>query len=147
LQLFANEDQLARAILKEDWPQKRSGKPIILPYASLGGLFKGRDEFLKELHASLSRGRGRKAIVGSALYGLGGIGKTRAAVEYAWAHQDDYTALLFAIAETPEALTTQRVTADSYFSVAYFHSRVHDHFKATIDHALSVKRHRVSVRL
>jgi tetratricopeptide (TPR) repeat protein len=101
---FANEDQLARAVLKEDWPKKRTGKPIALPYSSLGGLFKGRDEFLKELHASLSRGSGRTAIVGSALYGLGGIGKTRAAVEYAWAHPDDYTALLFVIGETPEAL-------------------------------------------
>jgi hypothetical protein len=101
---FANEDQLARAILKEDWPKKRTGKPIALPYPSLGGLFKSRDEFLKELHTSLSRGSGRTAIVGSALYGLGGIGKTRAAVEYAWAHQDDYTALLFVIAESPEAL-------------------------------------------
>jgi tetratricopeptide (TPR) repeat protein len=101
---FANEDQLARAVLKEDWPKKREGKPIALPYPSLGNLFKGRDAFLKDLHASLSRGSGRTAITGSALYGLGGIGKTRAAVEYAWAHQDDYTALLFVIAETPEAL-------------------------------------------
>jgi tetratricopeptide (TPR) repeat protein len=101
---FANEDQLARAVLKEDWPKKPAGKPISLPYPSLGGLFKGRDEFLKELHESLSRGSGRAAIVGSALYGLGGIGKTRAAVEYAWAHEQEYTALLFVIAETPEAL-------------------------------------------
>jgi tetratricopeptide (TPR) repeat protein len=77
---------------------------ISLPYPSLGSLFKGRDAFLKDLHASLSRGSGRTAIVGSAVYGLGGIGKTRAAVEYAWAHQQDYTALLFVIAEKPEAL-------------------------------------------
>jgi tetratricopeptide (TPR) repeat protein len=76
---------------------------ISLPYPTLGSLFKGRDEFLRDLHASLSRGSGRTAIVGSALYGLGGIGKTRA-VEYAWAQQQDYTALLFVIAETPEAL-------------------------------------------
>ena len=101
---FANVDQLARAVLKEDWPKKREGKPIALPYPSLGSLFKGRDAFLQDLHASLSRGSGRTAIVGSALYGLGGIGKTRAAVEYAWAHQDEHTALLFVIAETPEAL-------------------------------------------
>jgi hypothetical protein len=109
---FANEDQLARAVLKQDWPKKRTRKPIALPYSSLGGLFKGRDEFLKELHASVSRGSGRTAIVGSVLYGLGGIGKTRAAVEYAWAHQDDYTALLFVIAETPEALgaTSRRLS-------------------------------------
>src|SRR5262249_42245559 len=32
-------------------------------------------------------------------------------------------------------------------SAAYFHSCLHDHFKASIDHALSVKGHRVSVRL
>jgi Domain of unknown function (DUF4062) len=101
---FSNEDQLARAVLKEDWPKKRAGKPIALPYPPLGSLFKGRDAFLNDLHASLSRGSGRTAIVGSALYGLGGIGKTRAAVEYAWAHDHDYTALLFVIAETPEAL-------------------------------------------
>jgi tetratricopeptide (TPR) repeat protein len=82
----------------------KSASIIALPYPSLGSLFKGRDEFLKELHASLSRGSGRTAITGSALYGLGGIGKTRAAVEYAWAHEQDYTALLFVIAETPEAL-------------------------------------------
>jgi hypothetical protein len=102
--LFASVDELARKVLKEDWPKKREGKPITLPYPSLGSLFKGRDAFLQDLHASLTRGPGRTAITGSALHGLGGIGKTRAAVEYAWAHEPDYTALLFVIAETPEAL-------------------------------------------
>jgi pimeloyl-ACP methyl ester carboxylesterase len=92
-----------------EWPKgprerQPERKPIALPYPSLGSLFKGRDQFLKELRASLSRGMGRTAIVGTALYGLGGIGKTRAAVEYAWAHQGNYSALLFVIAETPEAL-------------------------------------------
>jgi tetratricopeptide (TPR) repeat protein len=101
---FASVDELARKVLKEDWPKKREGKPIALPYPSLGTLFKGRDAFLQDLHASLSRGPGRIAITGSALHGLGGIGKTRAAVEYAWAHEPDYTALLFVIADTPEAL-------------------------------------------
>src|SRR6266568_2127002 len=101
---FSNEDQLCRLVLKEDWPKKRAHKPIALPYPSLGSLFKGREDYLNRLHESLTRGRGRAAIVSSALYGLGGVGKTRAAVEYAWAHQDDYSALLFVIAETPEAL-------------------------------------------
>jgi tetratricopeptide (TPR) repeat protein len=101
---FANVDELARKVLKEDWPKKREGQPIALPYPSLGSLFKGRDAFLQDLHASLTRGPGRTAITGSALHGLGGIGKTRAAVEYAWAHEAEYTALLFVIAETPEAL-------------------------------------------
>ena len=37
---------------------------------------------------------------------MGGVGKTRAAVEYAWAHRDDYTALFLLDAETPDKLHT-----------------------------------------
>jgi hypothetical protein len=77
--------------------------PIVLPYASLGSLFIGRDDYLAKLRDSLARGGGA-AITSSAVLGLGGIGKTRLAVEYAARHADDYTALLFAIAETPDDL-------------------------------------------
>ncbi len=109
---FSNVDQLARAVFR-DLPElapepivpTQPAKPIVLPYPSIGDLFKGRDAFMQRLHESLMRSRGgRTAIVSQALYGLGGIGKTRAAVEYAWAHADEHTALLFAVAETPEAL-------------------------------------------
>jgi DNA-binding response OmpR family regulator/tetratricopeptide (TPR) repeat protein len=76
-----------------------------LPYPSLGTLFKGRDRFLLSLRESLMRvGGGRTAIVSTALYGLGGVGKTRMAVEYAHAHRANYKALLFAIGDSPEAL-------------------------------------------
>ena len=96
--------KLIEDVLVLPFPDLSRAKPIDLPYPPLGKLFKGRDDFLKDLHKSLTRGAGRTAIVSSALYGLGGVGKTRTAVEYAWAHQDDYSALLFVIAETPEAL-------------------------------------------
>jgi len=77
-----------------------------LPYPSLGDLFRGRGERLKALHASLvnAPAKGAAAVVGKALHGLGGVGKTRLAVEYAWHHADDYTALLFVGADSPEAL-------------------------------------------
>jgi hypothetical protein len=86
------------------FPDLSRGKPIELPYPPLGHLFKGRDDFLRRLRRSLTGGIGRTAIVSAALYGLGGVGKTRTAIEYAWAYQEDYTSLLFVIAETPEAL-------------------------------------------
>jgi len=97
-------EKLIEDVLVLPFPDLSRPKPIDLPYPPLGNLFKGRDDFLKALRRSLTRGTGRTAIVSSALYGLGGVGKTRAAVEYAWAHENDYTALLFVIAETPEAL-------------------------------------------
>src|SRR5262249_44622715 len=79
-------------------------KPILLPYPSLGSLFKGRSAFMERVRESLTQAAdGKLAVVATALYGMGGIGKTRAAVEYAWAHREDYTALLFVIADTPEA--------------------------------------------
>jgi hypothetical protein len=102
---FSSRGDLRAEVLKEDWPRKLPGKPLVLPYTSLGTLFKGRAAFIERVRESLTRAAdGGLAVVATALYGLGGIGKTRAAVEYAWAFQEKYTALLFVIAETPEAL-------------------------------------------
>ena len=100
-------DRLGHLVLKEPWPQEPAPKPIDLHYPSIGPLFKGRETFLARLRASLTRpDGGTAAIAGRAVHGMGGVGKTRAAVEYAWAHRDDYTALILLDAETPDKLHT-----------------------------------------
>ena len=64
-------------------PSAATHKPIVLPYPSIGPLFKGRDAFLRRTSTnSLARPQQRRA-----LHGMGGVGKTRAAVEYAWTHR------------------------------------------------------------
>jgi len=108
---FRNLDHLSallattslQELLPHSGPVRR---PVALPYPSIGTLFKGRDEFLDRLRTSLrSAGAGRAtAIAGKALHGLGGVGKTRLAVEYAWRHEADYTAVLFVTADSSEAL-------------------------------------------
>jgi hypothetical protein len=97
--------QLRAEVLKDLWSREHADKPIVPPYPSLGTLFKRRDAFLRRLRASLTRpDGGTAAIAGRAVHGLGGVGKTRAAVEYAWAHRAEYTALALLDAETPEKL-------------------------------------------
>jgi tetratricopeptide (TPR) repeat protein len=78
---------------------------VALPCPSLGTLFKGRDAVLARIHDAVRRGGGFGApMAAQVIEGMGGIGKTRAAVEYAWAYQNDYTALVLIDAETPGKL-------------------------------------------
>jgi tetratricopeptide (TPR) repeat protein len=88
------------------WNRDASLRPVNLPYASLGTLFKGRDVFLTDLHERLTD-HAAALIAGHAIHGLGGVGKTRAAVEYAWRYHSHYTALLFVSADSPETLDTK----------------------------------------
>ncbi|MSR56329.1 MAG: tetratricopeptide repeat protein [Planctomycetaceae bacterium] len=106
---FANQAELRAEIaeLRFPWEPARAGdsKPQNLP-ASLGTLFKGRDEFLKTLHERLTAAAGHVAAITPrhAIHGLGGVGKTQLAVEYGWRYRDDYTALLYVFADSPQAL-------------------------------------------
>jgi tetratricopeptide (TPR) repeat protein len=81
-------------------PVQSKAKPRNLPFAPLGGLFAGRDEDLDDLHTALLEAKGAPV----ALCGLGGIGKTRLAIEYAWSRERDYSALLFVSASNGAAL-------------------------------------------
>ena len=78
-------------------------QPRNLPFASLGPLFMGRDSTLNNLRVALVASKGA-AVVGRALHGLGGVGKTRLAIEYALRHEADYSALLFVPGDDPVTL-------------------------------------------
>jgi tetratricopeptide (TPR) repeat protein len=64
--------------------------------------FTGRDQLLDDLRTALSSGR--PAALTQAITGLGGVGKTQLAVEYAYRHATGYACVWWARAEEPATL-------------------------------------------
>jgi len=72
--------------------------------------FTGREEVLKNLYDALRVGKTVAVVQPRALTGLGGIGKTQTAVEYAYRYYSDYPeAILWARADSREGLVTDFV--------------------------------------
>ena len=109
---FTNADDLIKQCLVLNLPDIPLGKPSNLKYATLGTLFKGRDQKLEELHRKLTASPDHAAGISArqVMYGLGGVGKTRFAVEYALRHTKEYQALLFVPADKREALDRNLAT-------------------------------------
>ncbi|KPJ92733.1 MAG: hypothetical protein AMJ53_08775, partial [Gammaproteobacteria bacterium SG8_11] len=109
---FDSLNHLARLVLRDGFrlDSARTHQLLIhnLPYDSLGSLFKGRDQILEDIKTNLSTTanteRATAIVAKHAIHGLGGVGKTRLAVEYAWQTIADYEASLFVIADAPENL-------------------------------------------
>jgi len=79
-----------------------------LPYLSIGNLFKGREDVLEKLRSELAAGKATAITQVQAIHGLGGVGKTRLAVEYAWRALEEgrYWAAFFVTADTEAILNS-----------------------------------------
>src|SRR4029077_15174176 len=90
-------------------PPPNTGTPAVgskiwtVPYPR-NEFFEGREAVLADLRKQLTKRR--KAALAQAITGLGGIGKTQTAVEYAYLFRDEYKAVFWLNAESALSLKT-----------------------------------------
>jgi len=78
-----------------------------IPFDSIGSQFIGREAEIHELRQMLLQS-GASAITDAlAVEGLGGMGKTRLALEYAYRHLADYPFIFFLRADDPDTIRSQ----------------------------------------
>ncbi len=108
---------IRRAIV-EELPQLTASAPRTafpkiwnIPYPR-NTFFLGRESELAQVRQQLQTGQATALSQPQAISGLGGIGKTQLALEYAYRYRQDYQAVLWARAESADALIS------SYISLA-----------------------------
>jgi tetratricopeptide (TPR) repeat protein len=72
--------------------------------------FSGRSDLLQELHASLEAGSAATVVPMGAVHGLGGVGKTQLALEFAHRFGSDYDLVWWIAAELPTSATADLAT-------------------------------------
>ena len=80
---------------------------FIVPFLSLKENFLGRENFIEQLHKQLqAEEASATAVVGKVVHGLGGVGKTRLAAEYAFRYRQQYSSVIMVVADSPTNLNS-----------------------------------------
>jgi tetratricopeptide (TPR) repeat protein len=89
----------------------RHGGPLVSNLPARNPSFTGRADLLDQLHQRLHPGQAAAVVQvqAQALHGLGGVGKSQLAIEYAYRHTSGYDLVWWVAAEQPAAIPGQLV--------------------------------------
>ncbi|HET8843136.1 MAG TPA: helix-turn-helix transcriptional regulator, partial [Ktedonobacteraceae bacterium] len=108
--------------LQETPEQEISTPDVTLPLWSVphrrNPFFTGREPIFLRLHTTLRQRQPTVLSQSAALCGLGGIGKTQIAIEYAYRYKEEYTALFWINAETAECLFSSFITLAEFLNLS-----------------------------
>jgi len=105
-----------KQVLIEEKPSMAPSSIWHVPYRR-NPFFTGREDILINLHTILNANNTVALTQPPAISGLGGIGKTQTAIEYAYRYRDYYRSILWVKADTPETLTSDFVTIASLLNL------------------------------
>jgi tetratricopeptide (TPR) repeat protein len=81
-----------------------TGRPAVFEVPARNMHFTGRNDLLQALHAALTKDGSGAIVQAGAIHGLGGVGKTQLAIEYAHRYAAAYNMVWWVPAELPPAI-------------------------------------------
>src|SRR5260370_5404671 len=122
-------------------PDSISSLPIWnVPYRR-NPFFTGREEILAHLYTALRSSKAAALTQTQAISGLGGIGKTQIAVEYAYRYRDHYKAIFWITASTRDALTADVVKLAALLDLPEQHEQDQDSIVRAVKRWLDTHTH------
>ncbi|MCP4661108.1 MAG: hypothetical protein GY856_37370 [bacterium] len=89
--------QPERARTADVAPYSPENRPFLVPFSSKGERVIGRDQALLAVRKQLTEGKPTAIGQTASFQGLGGLGKTQLAVEYAWRYGVEYSGSLLTV--------------------------------------------------